>query len=61
MKTKHAIIIFLIGYCLDFIGVLIRVLHQFGYEIVLIIAALLKLFAIVLFAYKLFAGWLYQS
>ena len=53
MKIKHSIIIFLIGYCLSAIGSLLRILHQYGADFVLIIATILIVTGIIIFACKL--------
>lgn len=53
MKAKHAIILLIIGYCLDFIGGLFKILHRSEADTILIIAAILKVFGLLLFLYKI--------
>ena len=53
MKTKHAIILLVFGYCLDFIGALFKILHTAQADITLTIAAILKVLGALLFLYKL--------
>jgi hypothetical protein len=53
MKTKHALIIFLFGYCLDFIGGLFKILHFGEADAILIIATILKVFGVLFFLIKL--------
>ena len=53
MKAVHAITILIVGYCLDFIGGLLKVLHTASADTVLIFAAALKVAGALLFLYKL--------
>ncbi len=53
MKTKHAIILLLCGFCLDFVGALFKILHTEQANITLTIAAVLKVLGALLFLYKL--------
>jgi hypothetical protein len=53
MKAKHAIIIFICGYCFDFIGALLKIMHQPKADTVLIIATILKVSGAILFLYKI--------
>lgn len=53
MKAKHAIILLILGYCLDFIGGLLKILHSAEANITLTIAAALKVLGALLFLYKL--------
>jgi hypothetical protein len=53
MKAKHSISLLVFGYCLDFIGGLLKVLHYPGADTILIIAAFLKVLGALLFLYKL--------
>lgn len=53
MKAKHAIILLIFGYCLDFIGSLFKILHTAQADITLTIAAVLKVVGALLFLYKL--------
>jgi len=53
MKAKHAITMLVLGYCLDFIGGLFKILHRSEADTILVIAAILKVFGLLLFLYKL--------
>lgn len=53
MKAKHAITLLVLGYCLDFIGGLFKILHTAEADITLTIAAILKVLGGLLFLYKL--------
>ncbi len=53
MKAKHAITLLVSGYCFDFIGGLFKILHRSGADTLLIVAAILKIFGLLLFLYKL--------
>lgn len=53
MKTKYALIFFIIGLCIDFIGVLFKILHHPFANYLLIIGTILKVLASLLFLYKL--------
>jgi len=53
MKAKHAIIIFVFGYCLDYIGTLQKVLHSSYANTLLVIGTVLKVAGALLFLYKL--------
>ena len=53
MKAKHAISLLVFGYCFDFMGGLLKILHRPGADTVLIIAAVLKILGALLFLYKL--------
>ena len=53
MKAKHAVSILVLGYCLDFIGALFKILHTAQADITLTIAAILKVVGALLFLYKL--------
>jgi hypothetical protein len=53
MKAKHAISILVLGYCLDFLGGLLKILHLPWADTLLIIGAVLKVFGLCLFLYKL--------
>ena len=43
MKAKHAIILLILGYCLDFWGGLNKILHTPQANILLTVAAILKI------------------
>lgn len=53
MKTKHALILLIIGYCFDFIGALLKILHILAADATLTLAAILKVLGGLLFLYKL--------
>jgi hypothetical protein len=53
MKTKHTIILLILGYCLDFLGGLFKILHHQGADSILTVAAILKISGALLFLYKL--------
>jgi len=53
MKAKHAIILLILGYCLDFWGGLNKILHTPQANILLTVAAILKIPGALLFLYKL--------
>jgi len=53
MKARHAIILLVIGYSLDFIGGLFKILHRSEADAILIVATILKVFGLLLFLYKL--------
>lgn len=53
MKAKHAITLLVLGYCLDFIGALIKILHRPEADATLTAAAVLKVLGALFFLYKL--------
>lgn len=53
MKAKHAIIIFIFGYCFDFIGSLYKIMHSAHADALLTIGTVLKISGVLLFLYKL--------
>jgi hypothetical protein len=53
MTAVHAISILIIGFCLDFIGGLLKILHTASADTVLLLAAALKVAGALLFLYKL--------
>ncbi|HLP19493.1 MAG TPA: hypothetical protein VK174_04300 [Chitinophagales bacterium] len=53
MKTKYAIVIFVAGFCIDFIGALLKIMHWPGANALLIIGMILKVAGGILFLYKL--------
>ena len=52
MKAKHAVILLVLGYCLDFIGGLFKILHRSEADAVMIIATVLKIFGALALLYK---------
>ena len=55
MKAKHALIILVMGYCLDFIGGLFKIEHWAYGDEMLIIATVLKVAGAIIFLTKLLA------
>jgi hypothetical protein len=53
MKVKHAITLLVLGYCLDFLGALFKITHRPDANIILTVAAFLKIGGALLFLYKL--------
>jgi hypothetical protein len=53
MKTKYVLIFFIFGICIDFIGVLLKILHHPFANTLLIIGTVLKVLASLLFLFKL--------
>jgi hypothetical protein len=52
MKTKHAIILFILGLGIDMIGGLFKILHLQGAEVFLIIGTTCQVTGLILFGYK---------
>ena len=53
MKTRHTIILFMIGWSLEFLGALLKILHWEGGDETLLIATVLKITGLLMFCYKL--------
>lgn len=53
MKIKHALLLIGIGYCLDILGTLQKILHTYFADTLLIAAALLKVLGVIILLYKL--------
>lgn len=53
MQTKHAIVFILVGFCIDFVGVTLKLLHHSLADIVIIIAMVFKVIGTLVFLYKL--------
>jgi len=53
MKTRHSITLIVLGLCFDFIGALLKILHQPYADIILIIGTILKVSGALLFLYKI--------
>ncbi|MCU7551171.1 hypothetical protein OCK74_18770 [Chitinophagaceae bacterium LB-8] len=53
MKTKHAITLLVLGYCLDLIGAFQKLMHHPQAGTIFIVAACLKVLGALLFFYKL--------
>ena len=55
MKAKHAIILLALGLCAYFVGVLFKILHYPGADVILITAITLLVMGVSLFTIKLLA------
>ncbi|MBS1663964.1 MAG: hypothetical protein JST68_23155 [Bacteroidetes bacterium] len=53
MKAKHALILLILGYCLDFIGSTVKIMHHLGGDEILITATVLKVMGSLLLLSKL--------
>ncbi len=53
MKIKHAILLFALGYCFDFIGAFERIMHTIYANPLLMIGMILKVLGLIVFLYKL--------
>jgi hypothetical protein len=53
MKTKHAIILIILGLCVDILGALFKILHLTGADQMLILAAMFQVCGGLLFLIKL--------
>lgn len=53
MKTKHTIILFVLGLAIDMFGGLFKILHLPGADVLLIIGTTLQVTGLILFGYKL--------
>ena len=53
MKVKHAIVILILGYCLDFIAALFKILHYSCADYLFIMSTFFKVFGGLLFIYKI--------
>jgi hypothetical protein len=53
MKARHAVTLLVIGYCLDFVGAMLKITHSPSAETVLWAGAILKVLGGLLFLYKL--------
>ena len=56
MKTRHAIILFILGLCLAFIGGLFKILHLTGADDFLILAVILQIGGGLIFLIKLLSA-----
>jgi hypothetical protein len=52
MKAKYALFIFGLGYCLEFIGALMKILHTYHADSILVVATILKVLGALLLIYK---------
>lgn len=53
MKTRHAVILVILGLCLDILGALFKILHLPGADQMLIVAAMFQVSGGLLFLIKL--------
>lgn len=53
MKVKHALILLLVGFCLDFAGAVLKIMHQAHGDTILIISTVLKVIGGLLLFYKI--------
>jgi hypothetical protein len=53
MKAKHAIILLVLGFCLDFIGAVMKILHWQGADMLLIVALIIKVTGALILLFKL--------
>ncbi|AEA45215.1 GldL-related protein [Fluviicola taffensis] len=53
MKAKHALILLITGFVLDYIGALLKIMHYPGGKELLIFGMLFKVIGLILFLYKL--------
>jgi hypothetical protein len=53
MRVKHAIIFLVLGYCLDFVGAILKILHYSYGDEVLITATVLKVSGGIIPLYKI--------
>ena len=52
MKAKHTILMIALGFCLEFVGSLTRVMHRSEANALLVLATVLKVLGVLLLAYK---------
>lgn len=53
MKTRHAIALYVLGLCLNYVGALIKILHLPGANEILVAATILQVLGGLLIIYKL--------
>lgn len=53
MKAKHALLLFVLGLCTDFVGALFKIQHWAHAGTLLIVGMTLKVIGALLFTYKL--------
>jgi len=53
MKSKHAIILLALGFCLDFFGAVRKIMHAPGADTIFIIATVMKIFGVLILVYKI--------
>ncbi len=52
MKAKYTILLIALGYCIEYIGSLSRIMHNSEAQTLLVIATILKVFGVIMFAFK---------
>jgi hypothetical protein len=53
MKIKHSLLLIGLGYCIDILGSVSKIMHQPGADFTLTIGAAIKIIGILLLLYKL--------
>jgi hypothetical protein len=53
MKAKHAVLLFAVGYCLEFFGAMAKITRAPYANSLLLVAVILKVAAALLFAFKI--------
>ena len=52
MKAKYTILLIALGFCLDFVGSLSRIMHRGEAQALLVLATVLKVLGVLLLTYK---------
>ena len=53
MKAKHALVLLVFGYCFDFVGAVLKIMHRPGADNLFIAATILKISGALLLLYKI--------
>ena len=53
MKVKHALILVALGFCIEFVAVVMKILHWQGADIMLIVPVILKVTGVLILYYKI--------
>ncbi len=53
MKLKHALILLVLGYCVNFVGALLKILHRENADTLFITATFLEILGMLLLLYKI--------
>jgi hypothetical protein len=53
MKAKHAVSLLLFGYCVDFIGAFLKILHTSNADLTLTVAAIFKVLGGLILIHKI--------
>jgi hypothetical protein len=53
MKARHAIILLPLGFCLDFVAVVMKILHWQGADLMFIVALIIKLIVALVLVVKI--------